>query len=80
MESQTVVLADGSRRTYDLGEARFRFDDRERTSPVLFGPEDIYILGAGTLQSFGLIADTTQHKLIPSPMLMVGFRTPAHSC
>ena len=73
-ETLTVTLADGRRETYGLGEARFKFEGRERTSPVLFGPDDVYILGAGSLQSFGLIADTTQHKLIPSPMLLVGFQ------
>lgn len=74
-EQMTFTLADGSRQTYDLGEARFRIEQRERTSPVIFGPQDVYLLGAVSLQSFGLIADTTHHRLIPSPeMHLVGLR------
>ena len=72
-EKMTFTLADGSRQTYDLGEARFRIEDRERTSPVIFGPDGVHFLGAVSLQSFGLIADTTHHRLIPSPeMYLVG--------
>ena len=75
LEEMTFTLADGSRQAYGLGEARFRYEGRERTSPVIFGPEDVYLLGAVSLQSFGLIADTTNHRLIPSPELyLVGIR------
>ena len=74
-EQMTFTLADGSRQTYDLGEARFRIENRERTSPVIFGPDDVYFLGTVSLQSFGLIADTTHRRLIPSPeMYLVGLR------
>ena len=37
------------------------------SSPVIFGPEDRYLLGASTLQIFDLVADTTNHRLIPTP-------------
>ena len=73
------TLADGSKRLMGLGEVRFRIDPAEVgngnaavdevTSRVVFGPEDRFLLGAVTLQSFGLIADTTHHKLIPAPEL-----------
>ena len=33
------VLAEGSRMEYGYGMARFGIDDRERPSPVVFGPE-----------------------------------------
>ena len=52
-----------------MGEARFYVGDREGTSPVVFGAEDTYLLGATTLQVLGLIADTTNHRLIPAPEL-----------
>jgi predicted aspartyl protease len=74
-EQKTFTLADGSRQVYGLGEARFRFEGIERTTPVIFGPEGVYLLGAVSLQSFGLIADSTHHKLVPSPeLLLVGIR------
>ena len=73
------TLADGRKQRMGLGEIRFRIDPdggnncvddvEERTSLVVFGPAERFLLGAVTLQTFGLIADTTHHKLIPSPEL-----------
>ena len=60
-------LADGTRKTYDLGEARFRIEGREMNSPVVFGDEDTCLLGATTLENFDLIADTTNLRLIDAP-------------
>jgi hypothetical protein len=75
------TLADGRKQRMGLGEIRFRIDPAEVgngngavdevTSRVVFGPEDRFLLGAVTLQTFGLIADTTHHKLIPSPELTI---------
>ena len=63
------TLADGREQRHGVGEARFKIEDQEQTSPVIFGPEDLYLLGATSLQTFGLIADTTNHRLIPAPKL-----------
>ena len=73
------TLANGSKQRMGLGEVRFRIDPAEVgngngvvdevTSRVVFGPEDRFLLGAVTLRTFGLIADTTHHKLIPAPEL-----------
>ena len=72
------TLADGRKQTYPMGEARFRWEGLERTSSVIFGPEGVYILGALTLQSLNLIADTTHHRLIPTPeLLLVELRRPS---
>ena len=60
-------LADGTLKTYDMGEARFRIEGREMNSPVVFGGEDICLLGATTLEVFDLIADTTNLRLIDAP-------------
>ena len=65
--TRAFELADGTRKTYDLGEARFRIEDREMNSPVVFGEEDISLLGATTLENFDLIADTTNLRLIDAP-------------
>jgi predicted aspartyl protease len=67
--SQRFRLADGGMRDYGIGEARFRIADQERTSPIVFGPEGRYLLGATSLQTFALIADTSHHRLIPAPEL-----------
>ena len=60
-------LADRTRKTYDLGEARFRIEGREMNSPVVFGDEDVCLLGATTLGIFDLIADTRNRRLIDAP-------------
>ena len=75
VEEMTFTLADDEKRAYGLGEARFRYEGGERTTPVVFGPEDVYLLGAVSLESLGLIVDTTRHKLVPSQELyLVGIR------
>ena len=63
------TLADGRKQTLPIGDVRVRIGLRETYSPVIFGPDDRFLLGAVTLQIFGLIADTTHHKLIPAPEL-----------
>ena len=65
------TLANGVKQSYGVGEARIRIGDTERTCQVIFGPEGRYLLGATTLQNFELIAETTRHRLIPSPELTI---------
>ena len=74
-EEEIFTLSDGKPHRYGVGEARFRFNNKERTTPVVFGPSDHQsILGAVTLESFALIPDTTKYRLIPANLLMVGMR------
>lgn len=75
------TLADGRKQRMSLGEIRFRLAHSdsdngsggvdEVTNLVVFGPPERFLLGAVTLQTFGLIADTTHHKLIPAPELTI---------
>ncbi|MXY72214.1 MAG: hypothetical protein F4Y97_04135, partial [Dehalococcoidia bacterium] len=39
--TRAFKLADGTRKTYALGEARFRIEGRERISPVVCGGEAV---------------------------------------
>ena len=75
-DTAMVTLGDGTTVEFSLGEARLRMEDgRERTVPVLFGTQDaLFLLGATTLQIFGLVPDTTEHRLVPSRLLVVGAR------
>ena len=68
------TLANNEPKTYRVGEARFSVGDKERTSPVIFGDESTYLLGATSLQSLGLIPDTTNHQLVEAPKLLVGIK------
>ena len=67
---ETFEIADGSRVELPVGEARITIGDRGRVSPVVFGDSERYLLGAITLQTLGLIPDTTNHKLIPAPLFL----------
>ncbi len=60
-------FADGSKKSLPVGEARFMAAGEDAMSLVIFGAEGQYLLGATTLQELGLIADTTNHRLIPAP-------------
>lgn len=66
LERRTYRIADGNFIQHDVGEARFRIDNRERTCTVIFGPEGQYLLGATTLEDFDLMVDPTQ----PNPGLV----------
>lgn len=62
------VLADGSQVEYDYGMVRLGIDGvngPERCCPVIFGPEDEYLLGATTLEFFNLTVDPVEGKLLP---------------
>ena len=70
---QRFRMADGSRVEYGRGEARFRINSHENTCPVIFGPEERYLLGATTLEIFDLMVDPTQPdpRLVPIEELLL---------
>ena len=68
---RVFTFGDGRQTAFPVGEARLHVDGLEATSSVVFGEEDQYLLGATTLQELGLIADTTNHELIPAPKLPI---------
>ena len=58
-------LANGESLKMGIGIASIGIQDKEWLCPVLFGPEDVYLLGATTLEAFGLVVDPENGKLIP---------------
>lgn len=67
---ETFEIADGRKVEMPVGEARITIGDKGRVSPVVFGDSERYLLGAITLQTLGLIPDTTNHRLIPAPLFL----------
>ena len=67
---ETFEMADGSKVELPVGEARITIGDKGRVSPVVFGDSGRYLLGAITLQTLGLIPDTTNHRLVPAPLFL----------
>ncbi len=71
IEQVAFHLADERTVEYDVGEARIRLDGRERTTLVIFGPDDAEpLLGATTLQLFNMAVDTVSERLFSVPGLL----------
>lgn len=70
-EEWPFILADGQAVTYPIGSARVRLHGRTRLTVVVFGePESEPLMGAVTLEEFGLAADPVHRRLIPVPGLL----------
>ena len=67
-EKVGLVLADGRRVTYDIGEARATVDGRSTPTWVVFGEEGADpLLGAYTLEGLRLAVDPWRLTLVPLP-------------
>jgi clan AA aspartic protease len=71
IEQVAFRLADERTVEHDVGEARIRLDGRERTTLVIFGPDDAEpLLGATTLQLFNMAVVTIGERLFSVPGLL----------
>ena len=66
---RSVGFADGRKETLGVGQARIAFQGEEWICPVIFGPEDQYLLGATTLEAFELVVDPSGQRLVPAEYL-----------
>ena len=67
-EKVGLVLADGRRVTYDIGEARATISGRSTPTWVVFGEDGADpLLGAYTLEGLLLTVDPWTLKLVPLP-------------
>lgn len=75
LDREEFTLADGTRRTYDIGEAFFELDDRRATSKVVFGPPNVTpLLGALTLGSLGLMVNPVTREVSPMRLFLASSR------
>ena len=71
IERHPFELADESIVKYGIGEAKIRLHGRERTVVVVFMPDNSSpLLGATTLEMFGLGVDPVGMRLAAVPMLL----------
>ena len=63
--SYTYVLADGSEVELPFGQASIEIKGEIRYCPVVFGPGDVALLGATTLEIFKLMPDLNTQALWP---------------
>lgn len=62
-------IADESAVEFGVADARFGIGDETRYCPVIFGPEDQYLIGATTLEIFEMVVDPLGKRLIPAKRL-----------
>ena len=68
---RSFILANGEQVERELGTAIFEYQGQRGGSLVIFGEEgDSPLLGATTLEGFGLILDPFRRELKPLPMLL----------
>ena len=73
LESVPFQLADDRTVEYEVGEARVRLGDRERTVLVVVGESGVGpLLGETTLELFNVAVDPVGRRLIRVPGLMKG--------
>ena len=63
---QRVAVADNRYMMWDVGKGRMVYQGQEWVCPVVFGPEEQYLLGATTLEAFNLVVDPNHKELIPA--------------
>ena len=68
--------ANGETETRYYGEAAIRIGERTKICPIIFGPEELFLLGATTLEIFKLAVDPVGQELIPVPALRLGWGGP----
>ena len=71
-ESRTFVMADGTRVERGFGRTWMSLDGRRDVSPVVFWSDDtLPLLGAVTLEIFGLGVDPVNRRLLPVDAFML---------
>lgn len=69
--TEEFILANGERITKSVGNAYFGYLGKLRAAPIIFGADDVYLLGATTLEALGMILDPINRQLKPLPMVMM---------
>ena len=67
---QKFVLANNEEIEKEVGEARFIWNGYARTTPVVFGDEGVYLLGAVTLETMGVIINPINRTIEPLKMTL----------
>ena len=68
--------ANGETDTRAYGAAAIRIGEQTNICPVIFGPDNQFLLGSTTLEIFKLAVDPVGQELIPVPALRFGWGGP----
>jgi clan AA aspartic protease len=69
--SQEFILANGEIIKRPAGNAYFKYQGKVRAAPVIFGDREVFLLGATTIEAFGMILDPIRRELRPLPMVLM---------
>ena len=69
--TRRLLLADGSVQEYQTGMAYFEVDGIDGEAMVVFGPDDVHLLGATTLETLMFVVDPINRRLIPEVGLLL---------
>lgn len=69
--SQEFTLANGEIIKRPAGKAYFKYQGKVRAAPVIFGDREVFLLGATTIEAFGMILDPIRRELRPLPMVLM---------
>ena len=69
--SQEFILANGEIIKRPVGNAYFKYQGKVRAAPVIFGDREVFLLGATTIEAFGMILDPIRRELRPLPMVLM---------
>ena len=69
--TRRLLLADGSVQEYQTGMAYFEVDGSDGEAMVVFGPDDVHLLGATTLETLLFVVDPINRRLIPEVGLLL---------
>ena len=65
LEYDKWEFADGTVRELGFAMARISIDDRTFHCPIIIGPEEQYLVGVTTLETFRLMVDPVGQELVP---------------
>ena len=68
--TRRLRLADGSVQEYQTGTAYFEVDGSDGEATVVFGPDDVHLLGVTTLATLLLAVDPINRRLTPETGLL----------
>ncbi len=68
---QEFTLANGEVIKKPVGNAYFEYQGKIRAAPIVFGEKGIFLLGATTIEAFGMILDPIRRELKPLPMVLM---------
>ena len=68
---EEFILANGEVIKKPVGNALFEYQGKIRAAPVIFGEKKIFLLGATTVEAFGMFLDPIRRELKPLPMVLM---------